>query len=225
MPRTNLQYARDFNPYAKGVTIDELLKVRRQLAKVMNQRIVRLRDTKSPITGESYTFGAYDLMSDYLKNRDKNRFSEVLKPQEYIDKDTGKIQVSKIKQEIRTLQGFEELKSSRVGGMHEIEAARVATFMSVKQEDGVVSRAALNEKTVTSKDFYDFLNSKTYTEISESMDSDKLVEEYDVAADRGATKRQIVTALNKYVKGLKDNERISVKGVQEALGAIKIRKK
>lgn len=224
MPRSNLQYARDFNPYAKDVTIDELLKVRRQLAKVMNQRMVRLEQNKSPITGESYTFGAYDLMTDYLKDRDRKRFNEVLNPKEYID-DEGNIQVAKIKQEIRKLQGFEELKSSRVGGMHEIEAARIATFTSAREEDGVISRATLNEETVTSKDFYDFLNSKTFTEISEDMDSDKLVEEYDVAADRGATKRQIVRALNKYVKGLKANERISVKGVQEALGAIKIRKK
>lgn len=225
MPRTNLQYARDFNPYAKGVTIDELLRVRRQLAKVMNQRMVRLEQNKSPITGESYTFGAYDLMSDYLKDRDRNRFSEVLKPQEYTDKETGKMQVGKIKAEIRALQGFEELKSSRVGGMHEIEAARIATFTGAREEDGVISRPALNEETVTSKDFYDFLNSKTFTEISDKIDSDKLVEEYDVAADRGATKRQIVRALNQYVKGLKMGERISVKGVQEALGAIKIRKK
>lgn len=220
-----LQYARDFNPYAKGVTVDELLKVRRQLAKVMNQRIVRLRDTKSPITGESYTFGAYDLMSDYLKDRDRNRFSEVLKPQEYIDKNTGKIQVAKIKQEIRALQGFEELKSSRVGGMHEIEAARVATFMTAKREDGVIARAALNEETVTSKDFYDFLNSKTYTEITEKIDSDKLVEEYDRTIGIGATKEQIVSALNDYVNNLKPRQRISVKGIQRALGAIEIGKK
>lgn len=224
MPRSNLQYARDFNPYAEGVTIDELLKVRRQLAKVMNQRMVRLEHTKSPYSGESYTFGAYDLMSDYLRDRDRKRFNEALNPKEYLD-DKGKIQVGKIKQEIRKLQGFEELKSSRVGGMHEIEAARIATFTSAREEDGVISRAALNEETVTSKDFYDFLNSKTFTEISEDMDSDQLVEEYDVAADRGATKLQIIRALNKYVKGLKANERISVKGVQEALGAIKIRKK
>ncbi len=225
MPRSNLQYARDFNPYAKGVTIDELLKVRRQLAKVMNQRMVRLEQNKSPITGESYTFGAYDLMTDYLKDRDRRRFNEVLKPQEYTDKETGKMQVGKIKADIRALQGFEELRSSRVGGMHEIEAARIATFTSAREEDGVISRAALNEETVTSKDFYDFLNSKTFTEISDKIDSDKLVEEYDVAADRGASKRQIVRALNKYVKNLKMGERISIKGVQEALGAIKIRKK
>ena len=80
MPRTNLQYARDFNPYAKDVTLEELQRVRRQLAKVMNQRMVRLEQNKSPITGESYTFGAYDIMRDYLGAKDRNRFSEVLKP-------------------------------------------------------------------------------------------------------------------------------------------------
>lgn len=226
MPRSNLQYARNFNPYAKDVTIEELLKVRRQLAKVMNQRMVRLEQNKSPITGESYTFGAYDLMTDYLKDRDRKRFNEVLNPKEYTD-DKGKIQIAKIKQEIRKLQGFEELKSSRVGGMHEIEAARIATLTSAREEDGVISRTALHEDTVTSKDFYDFLNSKTYAEISSAkgMDSDQLVEEYDVAADRGATKEQIVTALNDYVNNLKPRQRVSIKGIQKALGAIEIKKK
>jgi len=224
MARYNLQYARDFNPYAKGVTIEELAKVRRQLAKVMNQRMVRLENNKSPYSGESYTFGAYDIMSDYLRNKGRRRFSETLEPAEYKNKD-GKLSKSKLANEIRTLQGFEEMKSSQISGMHAIEAQRIATFTSARKEDGQIARAALHEETVTNKDFYDFLNSKTFTDMSESYDSDQLVEDYDMAAERGATKRQIVRALNKYVKSLKVGEKISVKGVQAALGAIKVKGK
>lgn len=199
-----LQYARDFNPYAKGVTLEELQRVRRQLAKVMNQRMVRLEQSKSDITGESYTFGAYDIMSDYLSGKDRNRFSEVLKPSNMTKSD--------IQKEIRALQGFEEMKSSRVGGMKEIERARIKTFTGGDMN--------ISEEVVKSKDFYDFLNSATYEELTRSFDSETLIEEYSRAAERGATKKQIVKALNDYSKRSK---RVSVKGIQKQLGAIKIR--
>lgn len=204
MPRSNLQYARDFNPYAKDVSLEELQRVRRQLAKVMNQRMVRLEQNKSPITGESYTFGAYDIMRDYLGAKDRNRFSEVLKP--------SNMSKSEIQKEIRVLQGFEEMKSSRVRGMHEIEAARIKTFTGGDME--------ISEEVVKSKDFYDFLNSSTFDELTRSFDSETLIEEYAKAADRGATNKQIVKALNDYSKRSK---RVSVKGIQKQLGAIKIR--
>ena len=207
MPRNNLQYARDFNPYAKDVTLEELQKVRRQLAKVMNQRMVRLENTKSPITGESYTFGAYDVMRDYLGNRDRNRFSEVIKP--------SNMSKSDIQKEIRVLQGFEDMKSSRVAGMHEIERARIKTLT-----EGTGSREGLSKEVVSNKEFYDFLNSATYEELTKSFDSETLIEEYSKAAERGATKRQIVRALNKYTR---ESKRISIKGVQKQLGAIKIK--
>ena len=199
-----LQYAREFNPYAKDVTLEELQSVRRQLAKVMNQRMVRLEQTKSDITGESYTFGAYDIMSDYLSGKDRNRFSEVLKPSNMTKSD--------IQKEIRALQGFEEMKSSRVGGMKEIERARIKTFTGGDMN--------ISEEVVKSKDFYDFLNSATYEELTRSFDSETLIEEYSKAAERGATKKQIVKALNDYSKRSK---RVSVKGIQKQLGAIKIR--
>ena len=83
MARTNLDYARNFNPYGSGTSLDELLRVRKQLAKVMNQRMKRLETTESKISGESYMFGAYDLMQDYLKKQgrpvhdDRSRFTEV----------------------------------------------------------------------------------------------------------------------------------------------------
>jgi len=206
MPRNNLQYARDFNPYARDVTLEELMRVRRQLAKVMNQRMVRLEQNKSPITGESYTFGAYDVMRDYLGAKDRNRFSEVLKP--------SNMSKSDIQKEIRVLQGFEEMKSSRVRGMHEIEAARIRTFTGGDMN--------VPEEVVKTKDFYDFLNSSTYEELTRSFDSETLIEEYAKAADRGVTNKQIVKALNDYSK---QSKRVSVKGLQKKLGAIKIRGK
>ena len=196
-----LQYARDFNPYAKGVTMEELVKVRRQLAKVMNQRMVRLENTKSSVTGEAYTFGAYDIMSDYLQERDRNRFSEVLNPKGMTKED--------IQKEIRVLQGFEEMKSSQISGMKSIEKKRIETLKD----------SGLHEEVVKTKDFYDFLNSSTFKELSEHLDSEKLVEEYDKAAARGISKKKIVQSLNKYVK---DAKRISLKGLRKELRAISL---
>ena len=197
-----LQYTRDFNPYAKGVTMEELVKVRRQLAKVMNQRMVRLENTKSSISGEAYTFGAYDIMSDYLKERDRNRFSELLNPKGMTKED--------IQKEIRVLQGFEEMKSSRIAGMHQIEQARIKTFTETK---------GLNIEVVTTKEFYDFLNSTTFKEISESIDSDKLVEEYNRTAARGVSKDDIVKALNEYSNNAK---RVSLKGIKATLRSLAV---
>ena len=211
-----LQYARDFNPYGKNVTIEELQRVRRQLAKVMNQRMKRLETNKSPITGESYTFGAYDLMTEYLREHgtsgQKKRFKEVLAPRD-MDKKA-------LQKEIRILQGFEELKSSQISGMHQIEKQRKETLTSDVKVDGQIVRHALSEETVSNKDFYDFLNSKTYSELVEKIDSDKIVEMFDRTSTEGATKDDIVSALNDYIKKAK---RLSIKGVERALGAIEIK--
>lgn len=207
-----LQYARGFNPYAKGTTMDELLRIRRQLSKVMNQRMVRLENTQSPITGEAYTFGAYDLMQDYLKDKgktgDKLRFTETLN-----------IKASKaaIQKEIRVLQGFEDMVSSRISGMHAIERQRIKTF-ETPVEDG---RSALSHETVTNKEFYDFLNSATYEELSKSLDSDDIVEIYDMASERGLSSDEITKGIITYSKRAK---KISVKGLKKSLKAKALRK-
>lgn len=214
----NLDYARQFDPYAKDVTLEELQQVRRQLAKVMNQRMVRLENTKSPITGESYDFGAYDLMEDYLQKQNRNRFSEVLKPTKGTGDERRAWNKAELQKEIKKLQRFEELKSSRVGGMHEIEAARIKTLTTADSESG--RKTALSEEVVKSKDFYDFLNSSTFDDLMEDFDSEDIVEEYNKAADRGVSHEQIVTALNTY---LKKARKASLKGIRRKLRAIKVK--
>ena len=218
-----LQYARQFNPYGKNVSMDELLQIRRQLAKVLNQRMVRLENTKSPITGEAYTFGAYDLMQDYLtdhgKTGDKKRFTEKLNVN--IGKDPEKIMdKAAIQKEIREMQGFEDMISSRISGMHAIENQRVKTF-ETSVEDG---RAALSHETVTNKEFYDFLNSATYEELSKSLDSNDIVELYDRASGEGLSQDEITKAIITYSKRAR---KISVKGLERSLHrkALKKRKK
>lgn len=215
-----LQQARDFNPYEKGVTVEELQKIHRQLAKVLNQRMVRLENTKSPITGEAYTFGAYDLMTDYLEQQGKKgtdergpRFTESLS--------AGGMSKAQLQKEIRKMQRFESFESSRVGGMKAIEARRVKTFTEPSDES---TKKPISKKTVTTKDFYDFLNSKTFDEISKSISSDTLVEEYDRAADRGLSREEIEKALNEYDEWTRKRDRkMSIKGIKRKLRSRKIK--
>ena len=210
-----LQQARDFNPYEKGVTVEELQKIHRQLAKVLNQRMVRLENTKSPITGEAYTFGAYDLMTDYLEQQGKKgtdergpRFTESLS--------AGGMSKAELQKEIRKMQRFESFESSRVGGMKAIEARRVKSFTE-RSEEG---QTPISAQTVSSKDFYDFLNSKTYEELSRMVSSDVLVEEYDRAAQRGVSREKIEKALQEYVEKAR---KVSIKGIRRKLRSRKIK--
>ena len=208
-----LQTVREFDPYGKGVTIEDLRKIRRQLSKVMNQRMVRLEQAKSPVTGESYTFGSYDKMQDYLtaqgkapiKGSDVRRFSETLDP------GMSKRQLQK---EIRALQGFEEHVSSRVAGMKQIERQRIKTM----------SEAGLDPNTARSKDFYDFLNSKTYEELLKSFTSEDIIEEYDKAARKEKTSgEKIAESFRNYLEN--ETGRISLKSLRKSLGTTTIRKK
>lgn len=184
--------------------MEELTTYRRQLAKVLNQRMVRLEQNVSPISGEAYTFGAYEQMSDYLKAQGRNRFSEVLNPKGYTKAD--------LKKEIRVMQGFEAKASSQISGMHAIEKKRIQTLES----------QGISKEIATNKEFYDFLNSQTFNELSQSFNSDDVRDEYVRAAERGLTSKQIVKALTEYKE---KSDRMSLKGMRKSLDAVKIRRK
>lgn len=206
----NLQYARDFDPYNPYVTREDLQKIRRQLAKVMNQRMVRLENAESSVTGKEYTFGSYEKMQDYLfmkgrkpTKKGPRRFAEVLDP---------KMSDQELRKEIRILQGFEESPSSRVAGMKQIEKKRIETFKA----------KGISEKVAKSKEFYDFLNSQTFEKMSIAFDSDKLVEEYNRAADRVIPSDKIIQAFNSY---LENSRKMSLKGLRRKLSSVTIKGK
>lgn len=209
-----LQAARDFDPYAKGVTMDELKRIRRQLAKVMNQRQVRLENATSPVTGEAYTFGAYEKMQDYLtkqgrapiKGTEKRRFAEALDPG---------MSRRQLQKEIRVLQGFEDMASSRIAGMKSIEKKRQETFKA----------EGLDPSTYKSKDFYDFLNSETYNELLKTFTSEDIIEEYDKRALRNRREKKSSDIAEEFQKYLDKGERMSLKGLRRSFGTTTIRKK
>ena len=210
-----LQQARDFNPYAAGVTVEELQQVRRQLSKVMNQRMKRLEDATSPITGEKYTYGAYDIMQDYLKKEGRTGKAEGLRFSETLS--AGGKSKAQLQKEIRILQGFEDMPSSRVAGQRAIEKKRIETF--INPDPKKTKRKGLHESIVSDKDFYDFLNSSTFEELSRSISSDIIVEEYDKAADRGVSREKIEEALEEYMQKA---DQLSITGIRRKLRSRKL---
>lgn len=155
-----------------GQSYGELQELRRRLAKRANQRLVRLERATSDVTGESYaSYGAADIAYEYLQQQGRNRFSEVM------GKDpAGRSDVNALRREITTLQSFLSAKSSTVAGQREIEKKRMSTFETGgwgKSGKGAPLQFSSN------KDFYDFLNSSAFRELSGVFDSDQIVEIYD----------------------------------------------
>ena len=181
---------------------DELRALRRSLAKAANQRLVRLENTNSEISEESYTFGAYDIAMQYIEDSGRNRFSESY-TYDPIGKDSETI-VQRLRNEIDVLQGFLTMKSSTVGGMHEIEKARVEKFES----KGI--------HFATTKEFYDFMNSESFKYLVEHniFNSETLIEIFQQAADEGTSFQDIQDALNSYRRRAK---KPSVKGLRRAI--------
>ena len=193
------------------------------ITRVTNSARTRTTETLPTIIVESNKpilskkVGVY-LMEDYLQKQNRNRFSEVLKPTKGTGEDRRAWNKAELQKEIKKLQRFEELKSSRVGGMREIEAARVATLTAPNKDVG--RKTGLSEEVVTTKDFYDFLNSSTYDDLIATFTSEDIIEEYDKAADRGVSHEEIVDALNTYLKRAR---RASLKGIKRKLRSIKVK--
>ena len=207
--KNTLERAQKFDPYGKDVTREELLQIRRQLAKVMNQRMVRLENARSPVTGEDYTFGSYDKMQDYLEKAGRQKMANReggLRFAETLNVDMSNKQLIK---EIKALQGYSEHVSSTVAGMHKIEKKRQATFKA----------KGLDPKVVSSKDFYDFLNTQTFDRISNILNSDMVNEEVNRVAKEGVPMDQIIDAIDKYLDTAED---VSVKGLRDQLGMTKL---
>ena len=96
------------------------------------------------------------------------------------------------------------MKSSTVGGMHEIEKARIKKFES----KGI--------HFATTKEFYDFMNSESFKYLVEHniFTSETLIEIFQQAADEGTSFRDIQDALDSYRRKAK---KPSVKGLRRAI--------
>lgn len=198
----NFAAARDFEVFAEDISRDDLEALRRQLAKAANQRMVRLENTASPVTGEKYTFGAYDIAKEYLEKQGRNRFAETKKQLTKSD--------YQLKKEISEIQNFLRSKSSTVGGMHQIEKKRIQQF-----KDKGISAAS-------NKDFYDFLNSKSYEKLNEAWNSDDIIDIYDRGYREGLSASEIQKQFDDFMYS---NTKKTKKNLIKAINAKVLKKK
>lgn len=173
--------------FQRAYSRPELLQRRKTLAKVANSRIRRLENAKSDITGERLIDAPwYNTTLSYLDDVGKKRFSESMETKEMEEWSDFQL-----KREIVVLEEFLSMESSTVSGYREIEENRVNTFI----DKGVP------EEIARSSEFYDFLNSETFsTIVEESVTSEDIIDILDRASDRGLTLEQIISRFEEHTK-------------------------
>lgn len=179
---------------------EELAKIRVKLAKRANQRFVRLERSVSPITGEAYHAGAYDIAQEYIREtKGGTRFSESI--------NYAKDNTHRLKKDILQLDTFLHSKTSTISGNKAVEAKRVETFTSPE--------FGLDTKTVTSKDFYDFLQSEAYDYVvMNSFTSEQIIDIYDTYRRKGASHEDIMKGIEQYKEQIKKKNTASTTGKQ-----------
>lgn len=181
---------------------------RAQLAKTANVRLKALETAKSKVTGEHFTYGAYQRYAADVLGMEKPRFSESRK--------AGNVQT--MRKEIRQLQQFLNAKSSTIRGNREIEAARIATFKSgewgrFKGQEGEPKQRSIG--AATNAEFYEFLNSGLLDEkINPYFSSDKMIEFYELAHDKGMEHDDII---DRFEKAFADFQAKKAKGSIEEI--------
>lgn len=187
----------DYNDLT-GMSTAELASLRRKLAKRANQRMVRLERSKSPVTGETYHAGAYDMAREYLREIGRGkRFSESINYTKTTLDGQQKLDIYRLKREILELDTFLHSKTSTISGNKEAEQKRIDTFTSEK--------FGFSIETVTSKGFYDFLQSQAYDYfLANSFTSEQLMDAYDIYREAGASTYKIRQGLAKYKIHMKE---------------------
>lgn len=204
-------YLQTTNYWNVTASREALQAVRRKLAKRANQRLVRLERSVSPISGEAYHVGAYDIAQAELGER--RRYSEKL---DYLT------DITELKKEIGQLQAFLNAKSSTVSGNRAIEKKRIETLTNLgRDEEGHV---VISLETATSKGFYDFISSKAYIYLSEKqVDSEGLQEIYDYYTEKkGLSYEDVQGIVDEYYKRVSADENavISFREIADELGAL-----
>lgn len=197
--------------YRKSYNVKDLQAVRRKLAKRANQRMVRLERATSNITGEKYTFGAYDVAQEYLGS--KRRFSENL---------NHLTDINKLRREVSVLQGFLNSKTSTVQGIREMEQKRISTWE--KGEWGMKWKmSGIRNKPIkfaSTKEFYDFLNSGILQDMTAAgFTSDQAVESYEAAMQAEARpEEEIREVISEALKEFRKKKEGGLKELLERLG-------
>lgn len=186
--------------YRTTQTTADLQRIRRTLARTANERLRALERATSPITGESYAYGAYESAMQFTP-KGRSRFSESAAPRNMSRAD--------LQREIVNLQYFINAKTSTVRGQKAAEKKRVETFAKGYGKSG----KRVSEKTAASKSFYDFLKSKAFSDAKKRMDSEDIIEMYDAARETGKPEE----AINNIFEAWNKSQGVGRKALEEAL--------
>lgn len=179
--------------YGEQYSSAQLQEIRRKLAKRANNYLRDLSRNSSPITGEVYnSYGAAVDALDYLKTRNRRYFSEQLTPT---------MNRRALKAEITRLQSFLRAPSHSVSGQRRIEERRMKTF----EAKGV--------HFAGNSEFYQFLNSGTFHDLAKIIDSDKIVEAYELAREKGGSHDEVVNDLQDSLRSFREGEKATLKNL------------
>lgn len=205
------------NPYKEIKTPEEYAQWRSTLAKRANTRLRALEKATSKVTGETYTFGAYEHFAAKVLKMDRPRWSESKKPKD----------INVMRKEITQLQTFLKAPSSTVSGSREIERRRIETFESGEwgrksfDADGKeIQRKRKSIKAASNKEFYDFLNSGLLTEkLNPYFSSERMVDLYERAYENGLSHDEIT---DKFFAAFEDfkakRKSASIENIEKDLG-------
>lgn len=166
----------DFNPYGKRISKNQLLDVRRSLAKVVNQRAVRIERT-------DVDYGFIDAYHAELVKRGRNRFPEARKAGESLT-------IAQLRREVALIQNLLNMQTSTKQGIKTIQQKREETF----------ARLGYSENTYTNKTFYNLMSSAKVKELFQMFDSETVVSAIDQARDKKLSWKKIEKVFSDFLK-------------------------
>ena len=190
------------NPFKLDAVEVERLRV--QLAKRANQRLVRLERRKAS-TGEYLSeLGIAQYAYSQIK---QIRHIESTKSGKLRFRESPVKDVTSARQELFALQSFLGQETSKAG-----TAARY-----VSKTEKTLREAGINASK--NKSFYNFLNSAAFSALKEKLSSDDIVEIYEKAySEGGLSHKKIQQILAQYVSENETGEKISIKSLSKELG-------
>lgn len=207
----------DIDIYRVSMTLTEIKKLRRTLAKRANQRLVRLERATSKVTGERLSeIGAAPIAQSYLSRTGRRRFTE---------KQESGLSYEQERREIINLQAFLKSKTSLVSGVREVERRRVEVFESGKygsyKDTGKLNRKL---KFSSTKEFYDFFQSSTFKELmGAGFSSEQIIERFDEAMERfDGDNMEALNVLEEALQSYRGKGSITLKDLQAAVRGKKL---
>ena len=157
---------------------EELLALRGRLAKEANRRMTMLENSKSEISGQPYTYGAYEHYAvRYLKGAKQKRFGRLRKSDD-----------KNLVHEINVLQKFLKAPSSLVSNMKKFEKNAQKSFHK------------MGLKRTYTKSFYEFITSGAWQEMRKVLPSEEIISFVAGVADNAKDYKRMMKLMRDYMQ-------------------------